>query len=44
MLGNHLVFRWGTDRRYVVSLHAWEPLAEAAATLRAIVASTPAAR
>lgn len=43
MLGNHLVFRWGSDRRYVVSLHAWEPLVEAAATLKAIVASTPAA-
>jgi hypothetical protein len=42
MLGNHLVFRWGTERRYVVSLHAWEPLTEAAATLKAIVASTPA--
>jgi hypothetical protein len=44
MLGNHLVFRWGVDRRYLVSLHGWEPLTEAAATLRAIVASTPAAR
>jgi hypothetical protein len=44
MLGNHLVFRWSAERRYVVSLHAWEPLTEAAATLRAIVASTPAAR
>ena len=41
MLGNHLVFRWrqrGTD--FVVSLHAWEPLREAVATLRAIVGST----
>jgi len=28
----------------VVSLHAWEPLAEATATLKAIVASTLAAR
>jgi hypothetical protein len=44
MLGNHLVFRWGSERRYVVSLHAWEPLLEAEATLRAIVGSTPAAR
>jgi hypothetical protein len=44
MLGNHLVFRWGSKRRYVVSLHAWEPLLEAETTLRAIVASTPAAR
>jgi hypothetical protein len=44
MLGNHLVFRWGTaQRRYVVSLHAWEPLREAVSTLKAIVASTPAA-
>jgi hypothetical protein len=43
MLGNHLVFRWGGDRRYIVSLHAWEPLTEAVATLKAIVASTPAA-
>jgi hypothetical protein len=43
MLGNHLVFRWREGRReYVVSLHAWEPLTEAAATLKAIVASTPA--
>jgi len=41
MLGNHLVFRWRTGRReYVLSLHAWEPLTEAAATLRAVVAST----
>jgi hypothetical protein len=45
MLGNHLVFRWGAARnRYVVSLHAWEPLTEAVATLKAIVGSTPAAR
>jgi hypothetical protein len=43
MLGNHLVFHWREGRReYVVSLHAWEPLTEAAATLKAIVASTPA--
>jgi len=41
MLGNHLVFRWRTGRRdYALSLHAWEPLTEAAATLRAVVAST----
>jgi hypothetical protein len=41
MLGNHLIFRWTTDGGdYLVSLHAWEPLREAAATLRAIVAST----
>jgi hypothetical protein len=41
MLGNHLVFRWrGGRREYVLSLHGWEPLTEAAATLRAVVAST----
>lgn len=40
MLGNHLVFRWrGRQREYVVSLHAWEPLTEAAATLKAVVLS-----
>jgi hypothetical protein len=45
MLGNHLVFRWGSPkRRFVVSLHGWEPLRESVVTLRAIVASTPAAR
>jgi hypothetical protein len=43
MVGNHLVFRWETERRYVVLLHAWEPLTEAAATLKAIIASTAAA-
>jgi hypothetical protein len=38
--GDHLVFRWrsrGVD--YAVALSAWEPLREAAATLRAIIAS-----
>lgn len=38
--GSHLLFRWqrrGVD--YAVSLHEWEPLREAVATLRAIVAS-----
>lgn len=40
-LGNHLVFRWREDGvDLVVSLHAWEPLREAASTLRAVVAST----
>jgi hypothetical protein len=40
MLGNHLLFRWRAGRRdYVVSVHAWEPLADAAATLRAVVTS-----
>lgn len=44
MLGNHLIFdfRNGTGR-YAITLHAWEPLPEAAATLRAVVASTQAA-
>jgi len=45
MDGDHLIFRWRSGRReYAVSLHAWEPLTEAAATLRAIVAAIPAAR
>ena len=40
--GNHLVFRWrAEEREYAVSLHAWKPLPEAVATLRAIVASLP---
>lgn len=40
MLGNHLVYRWREGRRdYAASLHAWEPLTQAAATLRAVVAS-----
>lgn len=39
-LGDHLVFVWkaGTVRK-AVSLHAWEPLTEAAATLRAMTMS-----
>jgi hypothetical protein len=40
--GNHLLFRWregGT--RYQLSLHAWEPLTETVAALRAIVGSLP---
>jgi hypothetical protein len=41
MHGDHLIFRWHEGRRdYALSLHAWEPLTEAAATLRAVVAST----
>lgn len=39
---NHIAFRWSrgaTD--YVVSLHAWKPLAEARASLKAIVTSIP---
>jgi hypothetical protein len=40
-LGGHLTFWWrsgGTG--YVISLHAWEPLAECARVLQAVVAST----
>jgi hypothetical protein len=40
--GSHLVLRWeegGHD--YAVSLHAWEPLAEAEAALRETVLSIP---
>ena len=41
-LGDHLVFQWGrADRMYVVSLHTWAPLAETAATLRAMVETLP---
>ena len=41
MHGNHLIFRWREQGRdYAVSLHAWEPLTRAAATLEAIVASS----
>jgi hypothetical protein len=37
---DHLVFRWHDDKReYAIGLHAWDPLAQAAATLRAIVVS-----
>lgn len=40
MIGNHLVFRWEQDgEHYALSLHAWEPLTETAATLAAIVAA-----
>jgi hypothetical protein len=45
MLGNHLIFDFRrAGDRYAVTLHAWEPLPDAAATLRAIVASSDAAR
>ena len=45
MDGDHLIYRWRSGQReFAVSLHAWEPLTEAAATLRAIVAAVPAAR
>ena len=40
MHGNHLIYRWReSGREHAVSLHAWEPLTEAAATLGAIVRS-----
>ena len=40
MHGDHLVYRWReSGREHAVSLHAWEPLTEAAATLGAIVRS-----
>jgi hypothetical protein len=43
MLGNHLNFTWDERRmQYTLSLHAWEPLTEAAATLRAMVERLPA--
>ena len=39
-LGNHLCFRWSENGRdYLISLHAWEPLPNTAATLRAVVSS-----
>jgi hypothetical protein len=39
---DHLVFRWRSGRTtYLVGLHAWEPLTEALATLRRVVASLP---
>jgi hypothetical protein len=40
--GDHIVFRWEKDGHvYAISLHAWRPLNEATATLRAIVESIP---
>jgi len=42
MLGDHLVFQWGRGNHLrVVSLHAWAPLEETAATLRAMVETLP---
>ena len=42
-LGNHLVFVWRAGATsWAVSLHAWEPLTEAAATLRAMTLSSRA--
>jgi len=41
-LGDHLVFQWGRGNHMrVVSLHAWAPLEETAATLRAMVLTLP---
>ena len=38
-------FRWSSGAGdYLVSLHAWEPLTEAVATLQAIVESLPRVR
>jgi hypothetical protein len=38
--GDHLVYRWEEgDREYALSLHAWKPLDECVATLRALVES-----
>ena len=40
--GDHLIFRWtATGADHAVSLHAWAPLADAEATLRAVVGSIP---
>lgn len=40
--GNHIAFRWTSGQSdYVVSLHAWKPLAEARNALRSIVESIP---
>ncbi len=39
--GDHVVFLWRNDgAAYALSLHAWLPLREATATLRAVVEST----
>jgi hypothetical protein len=41
---NHLCYRWpGHAGTYQIDLHAWYPLAQTAAVLHAMVASTPAA-
>jgi hypothetical protein len=38
MFGDHLVFQWGRgDRMHVVTLYTRWPLAESAATLKAMV-------
>ena len=42
MEGDHLVFRWTRESvDYSLSLHAWDPLSETEATLKALVESLP---
>ncbi|MGH2751024.1 MAG: hypothetical protein ACRDK3_09165 [Actinomycetota bacterium] len=42
MEGDHLIYRWTRDDvDYSLSLHAWTPLEETEATLRALVESLP---
>jgi hypothetical protein len=44
MEGDHLIFRWTHGSvEYMISLHAWEPLKQAFATLRTIVDSATGA-
>jgi hypothetical protein len=41
--GDHLIFRWGgTEEAWAISLHAWLPLSETRAALKAVVGSIPA--
>jgi hypothetical protein len=41
-IGNHLCFRWRSNQTdFVISLHGWEPLPAAVATLQAVVESAP---
>jgi hypothetical protein len=43
--GDHVMFRWEEGgRAYAISLHAWLPLPDAVASLKAVFATTPAAR
>jgi hypothetical protein len=40
LMGDHLIFRWRAGQEeYAVGLHAWEPLTEAAASLRSVLLS-----
>lgn len=42
VLGNHLVFSWRQlNEPYALSLHAWEPLTESAATLQRMMEALP---